>query len=153
MKEQDKHIEDLFGNLKKSQPFRVPENYFEKFAERLSARMEEEVQTEKKRSLIIALKPLMAMAASLLLVMLLVYVPYKKYFSANSEYMAQIKSNGGTNDSSNAVPDALISNFSEEQFMTAFSEMDNPDSGTLSTENLAAYIADNYSDYEILTNN
>ena len=35
MKKQDENIQNLFGNAGNKQPFRVPENYFETFADRI----------------------------------------------------------------------------------------------------------------------
>jgi len=154
MKEKDENIENLFGNLKKSQPFRVPENYFETFAGRLKVRIEEEKQLNKKRSLFIYLKPVLMMAASFAFIMLLVYVPIKKFFpSSGKGYFTQQVLNNDSIDSVNAIPATLISCFSEEQFMSAFTEMNEFESETLSTDKLADYIAANYNDYDIIANN
>ena len=56
-------------------------------------------------------------------------------------------------DSVSGISAALLSNFSEEQLLSAFSALKELDSKTLSSENLADYIAANYSSYEILTDN
>ena len=70
MKNTDENIEKLFGGLKKGQPFRVPENYFETFADRLKERISGEEQTNHhKRSLYFYLKPVLMAAASIVLVM------------------------------------------------------------------------------------
>ena len=42
MKEENENIEQRLEHLKNGKTFRVPENYFEDFAERLRARIEEE---------------------------------------------------------------------------------------------------------------
>jgi hypothetical protein len=42
MKKTDENIENQLGGIKKGQPFRVPENYFETFADRLMIRIVEE---------------------------------------------------------------------------------------------------------------
>jgi hypothetical protein len=153
MKEKDGNIKNQLGSLKKDLPFRTPGNYFETFAERLSMRIAAEEVPEKKRSLVVILKPLLAVAALLVLALLLVYEPLKKIFPAGQETVVQVISNPKVDDSTGAIPGTLISNFSEEQFLSAFTDTDNLESRTLSPENLADYIADNYSDYEILTNN
>ena len=64
MKQKEENIENLFSNRGKHQPFRVPEGYFETFGDRLKARIEEEQQPDKERSLLFYLKPALMMAAS-----------------------------------------------------------------------------------------
>jgi len=154
MKETDENIENQFGNLKKGQPFRVPENYFETFADRLKVRIEEEEQHSKTRSLFFYLKPVLLMAASFVFIMLLIYVPVKKFFPTTGKaYLAQQKLNADSIDSASFVPATLISYYSEEQFLAAFSDMKNLESETFSTENLGDFIAANYSDYDVIANN
>lgn len=155
MKEKDENIENLFGKLKNGQPFRVPEGYFETFAERLQARIEEEEQPHKKRSLFFYLKPALSMAASIALVMLLVYLPIKKFFPANQSYVTQQKSTIDSIDKISVlpVPDELFSYFSEGQFVSAVADMKTIDSETLSPDSLGDYIAANYSDFDIIANN
>lgn len=153
MKEKDENIENRPGNFSNRQPFRVPEGYFENFADRLMVRIREEERPNKKRSLYFYLKPALSMAASIALVMLLVYVPIKKFYPSGEGYVTQQKDNTDSLDSMNMLSATLISYFSEGQFMTAVSEMDDFESKTLSQENLADYIAANYSDYDIIANN
>lgn len=153
MKETDENIENQFGGLKKNQPFRVPESYFETFADRLMVRIEEEEQPNKKRSLFIYLKPILMMAASFILVMLLVSVPIKKFFPSGKGYFAQQQSSTDSVDSDSIISATLISYFSEGQFLAAISDMKELESDTLSTDNLVDFIAANYSDYDIITNN
>ena len=128
MKKTDGNIENQLGNIKKGQPFRVPENYFETFADRLMIRIAEEGGElhRKKRSLVIYLRPILMVAASILLVMLLFSVPTSRFFS---------------------------SDFSEGQFLLAVSDMKDLDNKTLTSESLADYIATNYSEYDIIANN
>src|SRR5665647_1357814 len=117
MKKTEENIENQFGNRKKDQPFKVPEGYFETFAERLMIRIEEE-QPDKKRSLFFYLKPVLMMAASFAFVMLLVYVPIKKFFpSTGKAYLAQQSVNSDSVDSVSVIPATLISYFSEGQYL------------------------------------
>ncbi len=154
MKETDENIENKFGNRKKDQPFKVPEGYFETFADRLMARIEEEEQPDKKRSLFFYLKPVLMMAASFAFVMLLVYVPIKKFFpSTGIADVAQQKVKTDSVDASSVVPATLISYFSESQFMLAVTDMTELEPDTLSNDDLAEFIADNYSDYDVIANN
>ena len=154
MKKTEENIENQFGNRKKDQPFKVPEGYFETFAERLMVRIEEEEQPGKKRSLFFYLKPVLMMAASFAFVMLLVYVPIKKFFpSTGKAYLSQQSVNADSVDSVSVIPATLISYFSEGQFLEAVSEMKELESDTLSNDNLADFIAANYSDYDVIANN
>ena len=153
MKETDENNENQFGNPKKGQPFRVPESYFETFAERLMVRIEEEQQPNKKRSLFFYLKPALMMAASFAFVMLLVYVPLKKFFPSDKGYLTQQQLNNRSVDTVNVIPEALFSYFSEGQFLLAVTDMSDFEADTLSTDDLADFIADNYSDYDIIAYN
>lgn len=154
MKEKDENIENQFGNRRKDQPFNVPEGYFETFADRLMARIEEEEQPDKKRSLFFYLKPALMMAASFAFVMLLVYVPIKKFFpSAGIAEVSQQKVKTDSVDAASVVPATLISYFSESQFMLAVTDMTESEPDTISNEDLAEFIADNYSDYDVIANN
>jgi len=155
MKQKEENIENLFGNHRKDQPFRVPEGYFETFADRLKVRIEEEEQPDKKRSLLFYLKPVLMMAASFAFVMLLVYIPVKKYFPANEGYVSRQQSNKDTIDSIDvtSVPIDLFSYFSEGQFLSAISEMKAIEAETLSNDSLGDFIAANYNDFEIIADN
>jgi len=155
MKKTDENIENQFGNLKKGQPFRVPEGYFETFADRLKVRMEEEEQPVKRRTLVFYLKPVLMMAASFAFVMLLVYVPIKKFFPSNQGYVSQQQTNKDSVDNQDAIPLPidLISYFSEGQFLSAVSDMKAIEDETLSNDSLGDFIAANYNDYEIIANN
>ena len=153
MKEKSENMEKLFGSLKKETPFRVPENYFETFAGRLNVRIQEEENSYKKKTLISYLRPMMAAAAILILAMLLIYIPIAKIMPSDSGNFAQNQSERSMDDSVSGISAALLSNFSEEQLLSAFSALKELDSKTLSSENLADYIAANYSSYEILTDN
>ncbi|MEI6678245.1 MAG: hypothetical protein WCL21_06540 [Mariniphaga sp.] len=153
MKETDENIENLFGDIKKTEPFRVPEGYFETFPERLKIRIEKEEYLSGKRSLLYYLKPALSVAASIALVMLLVYVPFKKFVPSDKGFIVQ-KQNSLTNiDSSGTIPIAFISYFSEGQFLAAFSDMSALESEKISSDKLADYIAANYNDFDIIANN
>ena len=153
MKEKNGNIENQFNSLKKESPFRVPENYFETFADRLNIRIEEEKRSVNKRTLFTYLRPAVAIAAIFVLVMLLIYVPFTKLLPSGSGNIAQNRSEKNVDDSVFGIQGSLISNFSEEQLLAAFSALSDLDSTNLSSENLADYIAANYSSYEILADN
>ena len=153
MKNTDENIENQFGDLKKDQPFQVPEGYFESFADRLMVRIEEEEHRNKKRPLFVYLKPVLMMAASIVLIMLLVSIPIKKFLPTDKGSIALLKSNTDSVDSVGIIPETLISYFSEGQFLTAVSDVKELESDTLSNDNLEDFIAANYSDYDIIANN
>lgn len=154
MKDKDKNIKNLFGDSKRVSPFRLPENYFETFADRLKVRIEQEERRTKKKSLLIYLKPVLTVAASFVLVLLTIYVPIKKkFFTTDNSYIAQHQSNNDLSDSINAIPAALFSYFSENQFLAAVKDMNDFESKTVSSDNLADYITANYNDFEIIANN
>jgi len=155
MKQNEENIENLIEKYGNQQPFKVPDNYFETFAERLQVRIGEEEQSHKKRSLFIYLKPALTLAASIAVIGLLVYVPIKKYFPQSEGYASQQQSVKTDTDSQESVrvPLDLISYFTEGQFLYAVTEMKAFEADTLSTESLGEFIAANYSDFEIIANN
>ena len=150
MKKQDENIQNLFGNAGNKQPFRVPENYFETFADRIKAKIEKEELPSMKKTLYFYLKPALSMAASIALIMLLVYVPIKKFFPSDVGYLSQQQTN---KDSVNLIPVELITYFTEGQFLSAVSEMNEIETQRLSPDSLGDYIAANYNEYEIIANN
>ncbi len=153
MKDKDKNSENLFGEFKKGHPFRVPEGYFETFADRLKVRIMEEEYSTRRRSLFTYLKPAFAVAATLAMIMLLVNIPYTKFAPLEKEYITQQRDNNDATDSTGTIQSNLISYFSDDQLISAMADMDDLESKTISTENLADYIAANYNDYEIIANN
>jgi len=156
MKKTDENIENQLGDLKKGQPFKVPENYFETFADRLMIRIAEEEEAEqshKKKSLVIFLRPILMVAASILLVMLLFSVPTRRFFSSDNERLALNQVKVDPLNKVDLTATDLISYFSEGQFLLAVSDMKDLETKTLTSESLADYIATNYSEYDIIANN
>lgn len=153
MKQEEENIDKLLGKYGNGQPFRVPGNYFETFADRLKVRIQEE-ETPVKHTLFFYLRPALTMAASIAAIGLLVYVPLKKYFPASEGYVSRQNSKVIADTQSNTSASAdLISCFSEGQFLSAVSEMKAIEADTLSNDELGEYIAANYSDLEIIANN
>ena len=156
MKQKEENIENSLGDHGKNQPFRVPEGYFETFADRLKVRIEkeEEEQPDKKRSLLFNLRPVLMIAASFAIIMLLIYIPSKKYTPANDGYVSRQLSNKDSIDNDvTPVPVDLFTYFSEGQFLSAISDMKEIEDETLSNDSLGDYIAANYNDFEIIANN
>lgn len=81
----DDHIESEFMKQPKSNPFRTPDGYFDSLDERIMAEIKPVVQTKSTPGKIIKLlKPAFGLAASLLLVGLLVYSPVKTLLLKNN---------------------------------------------------------------------
>lgn len=78
--------ENLFG--RKERPFKVPDNYFEDFEQRLFAKIEAEAKRERNKDslapVISVIKPWLAMAAAFL-VIALVYYQAPKLFNGSDE--------------------------------------------------------------------
>jgi hypothetical protein len=153
MKEKDRNIENPFEDRPKVTPFRVPENYFETFADRLHVRIKEEELNNRKKSFQFYLKSVFTVAASFAVVALLMNVPYKRYFSSEKEPFVQQQSIIDSADSKDALSSALISYLSEDQIFSELNGINDIESNTVSPENLADFIAANYNDYEIIANN
>jgi hypothetical protein len=155
MKKTDENIENQLGDTKKGQPFRVPENYFEAFADRLMIRIAEEEGElhHKKRLLPIYLRPVLMVAASIVLVMLLFSVPTRRFFSSDDDRIAQQQLKVDPVNRVDFTATDLISYFSEGQFLLAVSDMKDLESKTLTSESLADYITANYSEYDLIANN
>jgi len=67
---------DQLSKIKKENNFKVPENYFEEFSERLQKRIEEESGQDRKGKIISIIRPYIAYAASfagLILVTMIMY--------------------------------------------------------------------------------
>lgn len=152
MKELENNIENRLDHLKMGQPFTVPEGYFETFHERLKARIEAEERPEPKRGLLFYLKPALGLAASFALIFLLVYVPLVK-FMPGKDYMAQQTTDNVTADTSADISPAVFSYFTEGQFLSAFEEMEEYNTNTISPDAIVEYLAINCSDYEIVKAN
>ncbi len=71
MKEENENIEQRLEALKKDKEFRVPDNYFDNFAERLRSRIKEENKPVIKLSWFMYLKPALGIAAVLTIAFLL----------------------------------------------------------------------------------
>lgn len=81
----DDHIESEFMKRQKKNPFQTPEGYFDSLDERIIAGIKPIAKTKSTSGKIIQLlKPAFGLAASLLLVGLLVYSPVKTLLLKNS---------------------------------------------------------------------
>jgi hypothetical protein len=149
MRENDQDIERLPGFPNKETGFTVPEGYFESFSDRLKLRMQAETVEVANRNWKVYLRPMIGMAAGLAIIVTIYLHPF------NNRKSLEIVGVAGTSLLSDEEQTDLLSNsyassFSEGQFLSAISEMDEYDSSRLPTEALADYLASNCSDFEII---
>jgi len=139
MKKQETHIDSL-ADLQKKQPFKVPDSYFDNFEARLQTRLQQQQQqSREKRSenkVIKMLKPVMWMAASFLLAILLIKIPFRQFFPES----LSVKNT----KEENAVSIYLLN---ETNFYDILSEDSQTD--TLKTEDLYTYLSSEVNEYEI----
>ena len=132
------------SKIKKENPFRVPENYFEDFSARLQMKLEEEKRgTTKNHSRIIQfLKPALGLAASFTLIFMLAYWPLKK-LAPNQ----QASNNVTVTDESEMFFASLVEGMDENSFYAMLDDKN----GTVqfSDDDLANYVNTNSSEYEI----
>lgn len=139
-----KNIAPELSKIRKENPFRVPDNYFEKFSARLQERMETEKAgvPEKKNTIIRYLKPAIGLAAGFALIFTLSYWPLRM-FTPNEQ---AINSN-----SSNTESEMLYASWVEGIDVGSFYAMlDNPNGSVdFTDDDLADFVNTNSSEYEI----
>lgn len=132
------------SKIKKENPFRVPENYFEDFSARLQIKLEaEKGGTIKNQSRIIQfLKPALGLAAGFALIFMLAYWPLKT-FTPNQ----QVKNTGTETDESEMFFASLVEGMDENSFYAMLEEP--AASVQLTDDDLANYVKTNSSEYDI----
>jgi hypothetical protein len=139
-----KKIAPELSKIKKENPFRVPDNYFEDFSARLQMKLEAEnngVSANQNR-FIQYLKPAIGLAAGFALIFSLAYWPLKT-FTPNQQ-AANISSDI---DESEMLFASLVEGIDENSFYTL---LDEPEVAVqLSDDDLANYVKTNSSEYEI----
>jgi len=158
MKKENLNIEQQLERLKNENVFKVPENYFENFAERLSVLIREESKPKIYYSWVnYYLKPVFGIAAVLTILFLLVYVPVKYSFEEdqNLTEIRQMNSKSETIDLNEQLAsfETLIM-LPQSQFLSALEEVENTeDADMIDSKELGEYLADNSFDYELFRNN
>jgi len=146
MKTTIENIESGLGDRYKRNPFTVPEGYFEGFEARLTQRIEQQA-IKGSNPFMAYLKPIVAIAAALVLALVLTTIQFPKLFnSSDSTFLAD------NEELNNSIEQAFMSNPSEAQILAAFSESDQVEAKKITSENLSDYIADNSTEYEIISN-
>lgn len=145
MKELEKIAPEL-SKIKKENPFRVPENYFDDFSARLQAKLDAEQNAVpvKKNNIIRYLKPAIGLAAGFALVFSLAYWPLK---TLTPNQTAE------TNIQEISVNDMLFASAVEGIDVNSFYELLEKPAGNeqMSDDDLASYVNSNVSEYEIYT--
>lgn len=145
MKELEKIASEL-SKIKKENPFRVPENYFDDFSARLQSKLDAEQNAVpvKKNNIIRYLKPAIGLAAGFALVFSLAYWPLKT-LTPNQTAESDVQEI--------SVSDMLFASAVEGIDVNSFYELLEKPAGNeqLSDEDLANYVNTNVSEYEIYT--
>jgi len=132
------------SKIKKENPFRTPDNYFEDFSTRLQTKLEAEKEgTTKTQSKIIQfLKPALGLAAGFALIFMLAYWPLTTLTSNQ-----QAKNSITQTDEIDMILTSLVEGMDENSF---FAMLDESESAVqLSDEDMANYLSTNSSEYEI----
>lgn len=143
MKELEKIAPEL-SKIKKENPFRVPENYFDDFSARLQVKLDAEQNAVpvKKNNIIRYLKPAIGLAAGFALVFSLAYWPLKT-LTPNQTAESDVQEI--------SVSEMLFASAVEGIDVNSFYELlEKPaENEQLSDEDLANYVNTNVSEYEI----
>lgn len=88
-------MEDLFKNkefeISHRNPFKVPDGYFDTLTDRVMASIENEAPTQHSKGLIVHLRPVIWIAASILLVAIGIYFPTKVAKTEQEELAQRIE--------------------------------------------------------------
>ena len=164
MIEENENIEQGLEGLKSDRVFRVPENYFDYFSERLKARIEAESKSVPRFSWLIYLKPALGIAAVLAIAFLFITLPVNLSLRDQtllSDNQNKLTTNKSLNDTGGtSISDDLTASFeslvqlSQSQFLSTLEEDVNQDGKPgIDSKALEEYLADNSFDYEIIGNN
>jgi len=149
MNELEKIAPEL-SKIKKENPFRVPDNYFDDFSARLQMRLDAEKTgiSKNQNKIIQFLKPALGLAAGFALIVMLAYWPLKT-FTPN-----QLANNIGTEtDISEMLYATMVEGIDVNSFYALLEEPNG--SVQFSDDDLAIFVNTNSSEYEIYseTNN
>jgi len=139
-----KDIAPELSKLKKENPFKVPEHYFDDFSARLQMKLEagKMIVPAKQNRFIYYLKPALGLAASFALIFMLVYWPLKTFTpnqTANNNTDTEISEDEGYL--------SIVEKMDENSFFALLYEPTN--AVEFSEEDLVAYINTNITDYDI----
>lgn len=139
-----KKIAPELSKIKKENPFRVPENYFEDFSARLQERLEtEKMGVHKNQNKVIQfLKPAIGLAAGFALIFTLSYWPLR-IFTPNE----QAENITIVNSESEMLYASWVEGIDENSF---YAMLDNPNGSVdFTDDDLADFVNTNSSEYDI----
>lgn len=139
-----KKIAPELSKIKKENPFRVPDNYFEDFSARLQLRLEAEKEgvNKKQNRVIQFLNPAIGLAAGFALIFTLSYWPLR-IFTPNE----QAKNITTIYSESEMLYASWVEGIDENSF---YAMLDNPNGSVHFTdEDLADFVNTNSSEYDI----
>lgn len=142
-----KNIAPQLSEIKKENPFRAPENYFDDFSARLNAKIEAEKESEtpvKSGRIIRFLKPALGLAASFALIFMLVYWPLNKFSPKNELASSSTTPSESLTETEYAM---MVGSLDENSF---YELIETPaEQVEFSDEELLNYVTANTSEYEI----
>jgi len=143
MDELKNQFSDL-SKLRKEQPFRVPNHYFDDFSARLQTRLDaENVKVPEPQNLIIrVLKPALGLAASFALIFMIVYWPLKSFTPKEMV--------NNTNSESEIIDyeySTMLEGMDENSFYVLLNEP--AQKVEISDDDLLNYLSASISDYDI----
>ncbi|MGM0619898.1 MAG: hypothetical protein ACQETJ_02550 [Bacteroidota bacterium] len=143
-----KKVAPKLSEIKKEHPFRVPDNYFDDFSSRLHTRLETEkkVLSKPKSRIIRLLKPALGLAASFILVFLLVYWPIKSFLP---NYLAKSNTAIETVITEEDTYLSILEKIDENSFFALLTESSDEEVNDFNDEELLSYVSSNFTEYEI----
>jgi hypothetical protein len=138
-----KNIAPKLSKLKKENPFKAPDKYFDDFSARLQMKLEAERKAvPKQRSLFIRfMKPAIGLAASFALIFMLVYWPLKTFMPS------QVAIVEDTTEYFDTEFLSIVEGLDESSFFALLEESNGTEDFT--DDDLIAYVSANFTDYEI----
>ena len=144
---EENKIEPEFLKRPKSNPFKTPDHYFDSLEDRIMVEIKHTVKAETTSAKIIRmLKPVLGLAASFLLIALLVYSPMKTLFLKNSAKTELAKSSSA--DSFDNYSFNLTS-IDDNVLVNAIFTDDATDVSTTDPDELLAYLSSDLNEVEI----
>ena len=140
-----KNSSPKLSKIKRENPFKTPDNYFDDFSARLQMKLEEEkkVIPTKQNQVIRLLKPVLGLAASFALIFMLVYWPLKTFMPTE---VAQNNTQTGFNEKEYL---SMVEGIDENSF---YALLDEPNGSVEFTDDdLVSYLSTNISEYDIYT--
>lgn len=141
-----KKIAPELSKIKKENPFRVPENYFEDFSTRLQMKLEEEKRgsTKNHSRIIQFIKPALSLAAGFALIFMLAYWPLKT-LTPNQQASKIVTET----EESDMLYASLVEGMDENSFYAMLD--DNNGTVQFTDDDLANFVNTNSSEYEIFS--